>query len=87
MKLVPKWFKLPTSGPQSWFSCMSPNLVKNWNNKKIDTAVKSVAARIRSPLESDLSLCFLEIQKGPTDLLKGFPGNTKIDPILHTSRF
>jgi hypothetical protein len=35
----------------------------------------SVAAKIGSPLESDLSMYFLQIKKGPTDLLKGFPGN------------
>jgi hypothetical protein len=41
----------------------------------------SVAAKIKSPLESDLSLYFLQIQKGPTDLFEGFPGNTLIDPM------
>jgi hypothetical protein len=40
------------------------------------TSIGSVAAKIGSPLESDLSMYFLQIQKGPTDLLKGFPGNT-----------
>ncbi len=37
---------------------------------------RSVAAKIGSPLESDLSLYFLQIRKGPTDLFEGFPGNT-----------
>jgi hypothetical protein len=37
---------------------------------------RSVAAKIGSPLESNLSLYFLQIQKGPTVLFKGFPGNT-----------
>jgi hypothetical protein len=35
---------------------------------------RSVAAKIGSPLESDLY--FLQLQKGPTDLFKGFLGNT-----------
>ena len=37
---------------------------------------RSVAAKIGSPLESDLSQYFLQIRKGPTDLFEGFPGNT-----------
>jgi hypothetical protein len=40
------------------------------------TSSGSVAAKIGSPLESDLSLYFLQIQKSPTDLFEGFPGNT-----------
>jgi hypothetical protein len=37
---------------------------------------RSVAAEIGSPLESDLSMYFLQLQKGLTDLFEVFPGNT-----------
>ncbi len=37
---------------------------------------RSVAAKIGSPLESDLSMYYLQLWKGPPDLFKGFPGNT-----------
>ncbi len=37
---------------------------------------RSVAAKIGSPLESDLFMYFRQLQKGPTDLFEGFPGNT-----------
>jgi hypothetical protein len=42
----------------------------------LGTSVGSVAAKIGSLLELDLSMYFLQIQKGPTDLFEGFPGNT-----------
>ncbi len=39
-------------------------------------------------LQNRIYLCIsCKSIKGPTDLFKGFPGNTQIDPILHTSRF
>ncbi len=49
-----------------------------WTNNKgaNNTEGGSVAAKIGSPLESDLSMYFLQLQKGLTDLFKGFPGNT-----------
>ncbi len=46
-----------------------------WQSER-DFPRGSVAAKIGSPLESDLSIYSLQIQKGPTDLFKGFPGNT-----------
>jgi hypothetical protein len=45
-------------------------------NMKIAKLRRSVVAKIGSPLESDLSMYFLQLQKCPTDLFEGFPGNT-----------
>jgi hypothetical protein len=51
--------------------------IRGWSvyHKKELVIFSSVAAKIGSALELDLSLYFLQTQKGPTDLFKGFPGN------------